>query len=174
MTEEITIKTDNTEAQKPENDLTDSSPETKEARTFTQAELDKIIAERLERESKKRKESEAKAREEAERDTLAKNQEWEKLAKKHESELLTATQRLKELELNELRTKAAAKYQLPLEIAERLRGETLEELEKDAEGLKAFFPDAKSQGKLNATVPGSGGKQVTETREQKLQRLGLG
>jgi hypothetical protein len=173
MTEEIKIET-NTEAPKPENVITESSPETKEAKTFTQAELDKIIAERLERESKKRKDAEAKVREEAERDTLAKNQEWEKLAKKHESDLLEAQQRLKELELNELRTKAAAKYQLPLEIAERLRGETLEELEKDAEGLKALIPQAKSQGKLNPTVPGGDGQPVKETREQKLQRLGLG
>ena len=173
MSEEIT-KEASTEAQKPENIQTEASPEVKEERTFTQAELDKIIAERLEREKTKRKDAEAKAREEAERDTLAKNQEWEKLAKKHEAELLAAQHRLKELELNELRTKAAAKYQLPLEIAERLRGETLEELEKDAEGLKALIPEAKSQGKLNATVPGGSGKPVTETREQKLQRLGLG
>ena len=173
MTEETKTEV-STEEQKPENVQTEASPETKEERTFTQAELDKIIAERLEREAKKRKEAEANAREEAERDTLAKNQEWEKLAKKHESELLEAQQRLKELELNELRTKAAAKFQLPLEIAARLRGETLEELEKDAEGLKALIPDAKSQGKLNATVPGGGGKPVTETREQKLKRLGLG
>ena len=173
MTEETKTEV-STEAQKPENVQTEASPETKEGRTFTQAELDKIIAERLERESKKRKEAEAKAREEAERDTLAKNQEWEKLAKKHEAELLAAQKENKELHLNELRTKAAAKYQLPLEIAARLRGETLEELEKDAEGLKALIPDAKSQGKLNATVPGGGGKPVTETREQKLKRLGLG
>jgi hypothetical protein len=172
MTEE-TKTAASTEAVKPLDDQTEASPETKEGRTFTQAELDKIIAERLERESKKRKEAEAKAREEAERDTLAKNQEWEKLAKKHEAELLEAQNRLKELELNELRTKAAAKYQLPLEIAERLRGETLEELEKDAEELKALIPEAKSQGKLNATVPGGGGQPVTETREQKLKRLGL-
>ena len=61
MTEEIT-KEANTEAQKPENVITESSPETKEAKTFTQAELDKIITERLERESKKRKDAEAKAR----------------------------------------------------------------------------------------------------------------
>ena len=172
MTEE-TKTAASTEAVKPLDDQTEASPETKEGRTFTQAELDKIITERLERESKKRKEAEAKAREEAERDTLAKNQEWEKLAKKHEAELLEAQNRLKELELNELRTKAAAKYQLPLEIAARLRGETLEELEKDAEELKALIPDAKSQAKLNATVPGGGGQPVTETREQKLKRLGL-
>ena len=172
MTEEIT-KEASTEAQKPDSETTANPPEDKGVKTFTQAELDKIIAERLEREAKKRKDAEAKAREEAERDTLAKNQEWEKLAKKHESELLAAQQRLKELELNELRTKAAAKYQLPLEIAERLRGETLEELEKDAEGLKALIPEAKSQSKLNTTLPGGGGQPVTETREQKLKRLGL-
>jgi hypothetical protein len=172
MTEEIKTAA-STEEAKPLDDQTESSPETKEGRTFTQAELDKIIKERLERESKKQKEAEAKAREEAERETLAKNQEWEKLAKKHEAELLEAQRRLKELELNELRTKAAAKYQLPLEMAERLRGETLEELEKDAEGLKALIPEAKSQSKLNTTLPGGGGQPVTETREQKLKRLGL-
>ena len=172
MTEETKIATI-TEAVKPLDDQTEASPETKEGRTFTQAELDKIIADRLDRAEKKRKDAEAKVREDTERETLAKNQEWEKLAKKHETELLAAQQRLKELELNELRTKAAAKYQLPLEIAARLRGETLEELEKDAEGLKALIPEAKSQSKLNTTLPGGGGQPVTETREQKLKRLGL-
>jgi len=173
MSEEIKIEA-NTEAPKPDSEPTVNPPEDKGAKTFTQAELDQHVKDRLERADKQRKDAVEKAKAEAERDTLAKNQEWEKLAKKHESELLAAQHRLKELELNELRTKAAAKYQLPLEIAERLRGETLEELEKDAEGLKALIPDAKSQGKLNATVPGGSGKPVTETREQKLQRLGLG
>jgi hypothetical protein len=172
MTDEIKTVA-NTEAVKPLDDQTDSSPETKEARTFTQAELDKIIKERLEREDKKRKDAEAKVREDTERETLAKNQEWEKFANKHEAELLAAQKENKELQLDKLRTNAAAKYQLPPEMAERLRGETLEELEKDAEGLKALIPDAKSQVKLNATVPGGGGQPVTETREQKLKRLGL-
>ena len=172
MTEEMNTEANN-EAVKPLDDQTEASPETKEGRTFTQAELDKIIKERLEREDKKRKDAEAKAKADAEREALAKNQKWEKLANERDKELQAAQARLKELELNELRTKAAAKYQLPLEIAARLRGETLEELEKDAEELKALIPEAKSQGKLNPTVPGGSGQQVTETREQKLKRLGL-
>ena len=166
MTDEI--KTPETQ---PVETSTESSPDKNEVKMFTQAELDKIIKERLDRETIKRKEATDKAKADAERDTLAKNQEWEKLAKQREDELHTAQQRLKELELNELRNKAAAKYQLPLEIAERLRGETLEELEKDAESLKALIPDAKQQSKLNATNPGSGSKQVGETIEQKRKRL---
>ena len=150
---------------------TEAQPDKNSEKKFSQAELDKIIKERLERESTKRKEAEDKIKEQAEREALAKNQEWEKLAKKREDELAEALQKIKAHELNELRSKAAAKYQLPLEIAERLRGETLEELEKDAESLKALIPDAKQQGKLNATNPGSGGKQVGETIEQKRKRL---
>jgi hypothetical protein len=155
----------------PVEPTTESSPVTPDEKKFSQAELDKIIKERLERESTKRKDAEEKIKEQAERDALAKNQEWEKLAKKREDELLKAQATIKQHELNELRNKAAAKYQLPLEIAERLRGETLEELEKDAESLKALIPDAKQQSKLNATNPGSGGKQVGETIEQKRKRL---
>lgn len=167
MTDEI-----KTEDKQPEKLATDALPEVKEERKFTQAELDKIIKERLDREASKRKELEEKVRAETERDTLAKNQEWEKLAKQHEADLLKERERIKELELNELRHKAAAKYQLPPEIAERLRGDNLEALEKDAESLKALIPTANKQGKLNATNPSSG-EQVTETREQKLKRLGF-
>jgi len=165
MSDEIKTET------QPVETITESSPETKDVKTFTQAELDKIIKERLERESTKRKDAEEKIKEQAEREALAKNQEWEKLAKKREDELLKAQATIKQHELNELRNKAAAKYQLPLEIAERLRGETLEELEEDAKSLKELIPDVKSQGKLNSTNPGSGGKQVGETYEQKKKRL---
>jgi len=120
-------------------------------------------SEKLQKKLKQFEDAEAKRKE-------AEMSEIEKAQKRAED----AESRSQILERKELQRTAAISVGISLDLSDRLRGETLEELEKDAEGLKAFFPDAKSQGKLNATVPGSGGKQVTETREQKLQRLGLG
>lgn len=54
-------------------------------KVFTQADVDRIIKERLEREKTAREKSAAKAREEAEAEGLKKSEEWQALAKKLEA-----------------------------------------------------------------------------------------
>jgi HD-GYP domain-containing protein (c-di-GMP phosphodiesterase class II) len=58
----------------------------KTEKTFTQAELEAIIADRLERAKRKAETEQSKAREEAERKALAEQGEWKTLAEKHATE----------------------------------------------------------------------------------------
>lgn len=69
-----------------------------EAKAFTQAELDAIVKERLERERKKAEKLAAEAKTKAEEETLAKQQEWEKLALKREADNATLKGQLDELQ----------------------------------------------------------------------------
>jgi hypothetical protein len=64
----------------------------------------------------------------AQEEELKKTQQWEQLAKQREEEL-------KAEKINRLRLEVASKKGLPVELAARLQGDTLEALEKDAEGL---------------------------------------
>lgn len=65
------------------------APADTEAR-FTQADLDKMIGDRLAREREKAQKEAAKAQAEAERKALAENQEWKTLAERTAAELETA------------------------------------------------------------------------------------
>lgn len=67
-------------------------------RTFTQADVDRIIKERLEREQEKAKKAEEKARKEAELGALAQQQEWQTLAAKRQEALQEMEERLKPFE----------------------------------------------------------------------------
>lgn len=73
-------------------------------------------------------------------DKLAEQQEWQKLAEQRGEELAAAQAKAAELELAQLRTRAATKAGLPLTFATRLQGETLEELVADAEAMLAAMP----------------------------------
>jgi len=70
----------------------------KEEKTFTQAELDAIIDDRLKRERKKADDATEKARKAAEEEALKKNQEWQTLAEKRATEIDTLTKEKTELE----------------------------------------------------------------------------
>jgi paraquat-inducible protein B len=61
----------------------------KEEKTFTQAELDQKIEERLQHERRKAEQAAAKARKDAEAAALEKNQEWQKLAETRATEIAT-------------------------------------------------------------------------------------
>jgi len=104
-------------------------------------------------------EAERKAKEEAELT------ETEKL-RKHAAELEAE---LKAARIATLQRDAAAKHNLPAELAPRLKGETLEELEADAKELAKLLPP-KQQPQASPTNPG-GGAAGQETYEQKRKRL---
>lgn len=59
----------------------------KEEKTFTQAELEQIVKDRLDRERKKAEGETEKARLKAEADALEKNQEWQKLAEQRQAKI---------------------------------------------------------------------------------------
>lgn len=129
---------ENPTAAEPEK--TESPSETTDQKTFTQAELDKIIADRLAREQKKRDEAVQKERDEAERKRLEEAQEYKTLADKYREEL----EAIKADALKSKKDALLAKAGYTDEQVERYRkfvdGETDEELAKAIETLKADIP----------------------------------
>ena len=65
---------------------------------FTQADVDRIVKDRLEREKSARERATAKAKEEAEAAALKKNEEWQALAEKNEARASELLAKLGELE----------------------------------------------------------------------------
>jgi len=68
------------------------------AMLFTQADLDRIVKDRLEREKTQREKAALKAREDAEAEALKKNQEWQTLAEKNAARASELEARMGELE----------------------------------------------------------------------------
>lgn len=84
-------------------------------KTFTQADLDRIIADRLAREEKKRTDAAEKARKDAEQKTLQEQGEYKTLAEQRAAELAAATAKLDAAKATEKtleRYQAALKAQL--------------------------------------------------------------
>lgn len=100
--------------------------------------------------------------------------EMDKLRK----ELTEARQRANALELSQRKSSIAAKVGLPPALADRLQGATDDEMEADAQAILALIPPATTATKqtqppqLKPTNMG-GASEVTETREQRLKRLGF-
>ena len=89
---------------------------------------------------------------------------------KLEAELEKTKAELKKTQLDDLRRRIALKVELPLAFADRLRGETPEELEEDAKQLLAVLPKTPKTPNVNPTNPGSGASQG-ETVEQQRARI---
>ena len=149
------------------NNANNSGQETK---TFTQAEIDAIVAERLKREREKYKDYTdlKKAAEELQQLKQSQMSEAEKLqAKLAEYERTVAD---KELELANMKAEAAkqkilSEMGLPLSWANRIFGTTEEEIKADAEELKKLLG---AQGKPigSGTNPPGGGSTTTFTLDQ--------
>lgn len=114
----------------------------------SQEQLDKIIGERLSRDRESRKKEYEGYVSPA--DYAAKCKEYdstiEGLKKTIEDGKAVATEledyktQVKKYEIGSVKTKVAHELGIPYEMAERLRGETEEDIRKDAEALKGMFP----------------------------------
>jgi len=142
MADEQTQPAAEAEQQPPAGAQTGADPgqQTETARTFSQADVDRIVAERLERAERKAAEKAERAKADAEADALKKQGEYQKLFEKAQAELDAERQRARGLEMQALRRDVAQKFQLPDALAKRLQGETQEELERDAQDLLAAIP----------------------------------
>ena len=89
---------------------------------------------------------------------------------KLQAELEKAKSELKRTQLDELKRQAAIKAELPLVFADRLRGETPEELEADAKLILGALPKAPKTPTVNPTNPGPGASQG-ETDAQRLASI---
>jgi predicted RNase H-like HicB family nuclease len=77
----------------------------------------------------------------------------------------------KTLKINQLKQSTASKLGLPEILANRLQGETPEEIEADAKQLLETLP--KKTSSASATNPGAGA-QVVKTDAEKLKEMGFG
>lgn len=157
---------DNNNTQPADNDT--------QQRTFTQEELERILAERLRREREKYKDYEElkKAAEELKKIKEAQMSEQEKLQMRLaeiEREKLERERELAELKTSLIKQKVLNELGLPLSLADRIFGETEEEIRQDAEELKKLLG---LQAKVGApTNPAGGGKQVKAFSRAEIARM---
>ena len=154
MAEETTTAESGTPGTTPEGE----SQSGVEQRTFTQADLDRIVTERLAKEKQRSEAATAKAKADAERKAAEEQGEWKKLAEQYKTDAESSAAKAKAAELAVLRRDIATKLNVPALLADRLRGETPEDIEADAKLLLAGLP--KTTPTANA---GSGAKQAGAT-----------
>ena len=138
-------------------------------KTFTQADVDRILGERLTQAQRTAEAKAKKAATEAEQRTLAEQGEWRKLAEVAQAELADAKRQAQEAQSALLRRDVAAKHSLPSALIDRLRGETFEELEDDAKALLAALPKPSAPNingaSGNGRTPGTAAMSDDEVRE---------
>jgi hypothetical protein len=148
-----------------------------EARTFTQAELDTIVKERIERERRKSDDAVKKAADAAEAKRLAEAGEYKTIAEKLQAELDAERNRAKALELSALKRAAAEKVGLPAALADRLVGDDADALEQDARAVFAALPKPAAPNINAASGGGNGAQLVGGVTEEQLReqatRLGV-
>lgn len=88
-------------------------------------------------------EADAKARQEKE---LVEQQKWQELAQAREQEL-------RQLQSEQMRMRVASSKNLPLDLADRLRGETEDEISEDADRLLSFIQANQPQPQSGPGVP---------------------
>lgn len=123
----------------------------------------------LEKERAARREHERQLKRLAElEEAEAKRRDAEKSEIERLQERLQQAERdAREARLSLLRRQAAERYRLPDALADRLRGETPEEIERDAEEIAKTLP----KPTLNPTNPAAGAASQGETDEQRRARI---
>ena len=154
----------------------DQKPE----KTFTQAELDAIVKERLDRAKSTSEKAQAEAAKKAADEAAAKNGEWQKLAEARAAEIAEASKKLGELESATARLAEyeatiklqadAAKKDLPAHILSLLDAlppvKQLEWLAKNASVL-----GQRPTQTIPGTPPPASGKDVTEAEMKRRQQI---
>lgn len=125
-------------------------------RTFTQADLDRIVTDRLAKERQRSEVATARAKADAERKAAEEQGEWKKLAEQYKTEAEAERQRATAASLAVTRRDIGARLNVPAALVDRLRGDTPEEIEADAKQLVAALP---KPGTPTANA-GSGSRQT--------------
>lgn len=138
-------------------------------RTFTQADVDRIITERLAKEKAKAESMAAKAREDAERKAAEEQGKFRELYEAAQQRIAETEARLKAAEIASIKREVAARLNMPAKLAERLQGETAEDIEADAKDLMAALPKPAAPNINSGTgigaAPTNGGMSEAEKRE---------
>lgn len=123
------------ELRPPEPTPAPATPPAAGDRTFTQAELDGIIRERLDRQQRAIDAKATKDREAIEADQAAKQGEFQKLAEAKAARVAELEAEIATRDHDALRRRVADKHGLPAALAVRLMGDTEDELTADAKEL---------------------------------------
>ena len=135
----------------------DATGKQAESATFTQAQVDAIIKDRLDRAERKAQESAKKAATDAEAKALAEQGKFKELYEKALAEASAAQERAKALELATLKRDIAARIGLPAGLAARLQGDDEAAIEADAKAMLELLPKPAAPN-INA-ASGTGGVQ---------------
>jgi hypothetical protein len=139
-------------------------------RTFTQAEVDALIKDRLDRAAKKSEEQQRRTQEEAQRRAAEQQGEYKSLYEKTQADLEQARNEAKAVKLAAARRIVAKELGISEKIAERLVGETEEELRADAEALLGELPKPQKPPAPNINA-GSGDGKPPSSQPDKLGGL---
>lgn len=124
----------------------------------SQEQLDAILKGRLEREEKKHFEatrelqSELDLLKESNRDLMAKLEESNTKTAEYDKTINELNGKVKRYESDSVKTRICQEVGIPMEMMSRLRGDTEEEIRRDAEEFKALFPKKEPPLKSTAMV----------------------
>jgi hypothetical protein len=133
-------------------------------RSFTQADIDRIVKERLDREKKKREAALEKQREEDERKRLEEKQEYKELYEKLQGDLETQRKEALKTKKESLLAQAGYSEEQASTLVKLVEGENDDELKASLESVKALFPPKKEK-EYGDPNPGNGGRQTPKKKD---------
>lgn len=132
-----------------------STPGQAPEKTFTQAELEAVIRERLDRQQRAIDAKTAKERGDAEAAQLAEQGKFKELAEAAQRERDELKAQLAARDHADLQRAVAAEHKLPADLASRLQGATKDELVADAKALAALIPPPTPTTEAAPRTPGT-------------------
>jgi hypothetical protein len=161
-------KSDKAETAETDTQVVEESVTTPEPEKFDEARAKELI-DKL-REIEKKGKADAKRLAEYEKNEQARIDAEKSELQKAQDRAAKAESEAKEIRLALLRRDAATKTKLPLAFADRIKGETPEDMEADAAAMLEAMPKAVAP-KLEPTNPSA--PQTGETEADRKKRLGL-
>lgn len=153
----------------PGENPTDGAPDNgAEPKTFTQEQLDAIIADRLARERKKQEDAAQKLRDEAEQKRLKDNEEYKELADKLQAQLDALNEDAQKAKKEALLVKAGYTDEQVDKYLKYVEGATDEELLASLDALKADIPP-----KVKYADPSAGNGAKQEPKKTDLHDKGV-
>ena len=175
MSDEATaVEPQEQEAQTPT--AGDTQPVAQTERTFTQADVDRIINERLAKERTKAESMAVKAREEAERKAAEEQGKYQELYETEKRRAAEIETRLRAAEIASIKRDVAQRLSMPIALTNRLQGEDEASIEADAKALMAALPKPAApninSGTGNGAAPSGSAMSEAEKKEM-AARLGV-
>ena len=148
-------------------------PQAQPERTFTQADVDRIINERLAKERSKAETMATKAREEAERKAAEEQGKYQELYERAQKQAADLQAQLHAAEIASIKRDVAQRLNMPIALANRLQGEDEASIEADAKSLMAALPKPAAPNINSGTGNGAAPTANAAMDRETLLALGL-